>query len=127
MEKKLFGGFIDISSQALDIRYARQGLIQSNIANLETPGYKVQELPFEKVMKSAMTKQGELAKTNEKHISPDPVDTGKSLEFKQEDRPPDIDEEMVKLSENQLMYELTTKLVGKKFEGLKYAIDEGGR
>lgn len=127
MDNKLFGGFLDISARALDVRYTRQGLIQSNIANLETPGYKVQELPFQKVMESVITKKGELSRTNEKHITPDPVDTGKSLEFKQEDRPPDLDEEMVKLSENQLMYELSTRLVTKKFEGLKYAIDEGGR
>lgn len=127
MDKKLFGGFVDISARALDTRYARQGLIQTNIANMETPGYKVQELPFRKVMESVMTQKGELATTNARHISPDPVETGRSLEFKQEDRPPDLDEEMVKLSENQLMYELSTRLVGKKFEGLKYAIDEGGR
>ena len=126
MDKNLFG-FLDISAKALDVRYARQGLIQSNIANLETPGYKVQELPFAKVMESAMTKRGELARTNDKHIALDPVETGRSLEFKKGNRPPDLDEEMVKLTENQLMYELSTKLVGKKFEGLKYAIDEGGR
>jgi flagellar basal body rod protein FlgB len=34
---------------------------------------------------------------------------------------------MVKLAENQLMYQVTTRLITKKFEGLRYVIDEGGK
>jgi flagellar basal-body rod protein FlgB len=57
----------------------------------------------------------------------DPVDAGIRREFSKENRPVDLDEEMIKLSENQLMYEIAAKIMGKKFDGLKYAIDEGGK
>lgn len=124
---KLFGGNIALMGQALDLRSERQGLIQSNIANLETPGYKVQEFSFDKVMETVMAGQGTLSRTHKKHLTLDPVELSRGLDFKKEDRPVDIDEEMLKLSENQLMYEIVGRLIGKKFDGLKYAIEEGGK
>ncbi|MCB2183831.1 MAG: flagellar basal body rod protein FlgB [Desulfobulbaceae bacterium] len=123
---KLFGGLNHLE-QALNLRYERQGLIQSNIANLETPGYTVQDFSFEKAMETAKLSEGTLSRTNQKHIDLDPVSVSRSLQFSKEKRPVDIDEEMVKLSENQLMYEIVTRIVGKKFDGIKYAIDEGGK
>lgn len=124
---KLFGGITGQMEQALNLRLERQGLIQSNIANMETPGYTVQEFSFSKAMENAMLNKGTLSKTDAGHIDIDPVEASHSLEFSKDKRPVDIDEEMVKLSENQLMYEIVTRMIGKKFDGLKYAIDEGGK
>ena len=124
---RLFGGSMDVAAKALDIRSARQVLIQANIANMETPGYKVKDIPFAKVLASAVTGNGQLARTDEKHIAINALDQGKKMEFRQENRPVDLDEEMLKLSENQLMYDVAARIMTKKFEGLKYAIDEGGK
>lgn len=123
---KLFSGGIARMEQALNLRYDRQGLILSNVANMETPGYTVQDFSFEKAMKKVMDNQGILSRTHEMHLDLDPVDAAQSLEFSAEKRPVDLDEEMVKLAENQMMYEIVTQMIGKKFDGLKYAIDEGG-
>jgi flagellar basal-body rod protein FlgB len=123
---KLFGG-VNYMAQALNLRYERQGLIQSNIANMETPGYTVQDFSFEKAMETAGANQGTLSRTNPKHIDLDPVTASESLEFSKEKRPVDLDEEMVKLAENQMMYEIVTRMIGNKVDGLKYAIDEGGK
>ncbi len=124
---KLYGGGIDLMGKALDVRNSRQGLIQSNIANIDTPGYKVKDLSFANVMERVMTNKGELTKTHPKHLSVDPVETSMRNELTSEERPVDLDEEMVKLSENQLMYQVTSRILTKKFEGLKFAIDEGGK
>jgi flagellar basal-body rod protein FlgB len=124
---KLFGGGVALLGRALDLRAQRQGMIQSNIANMETPGYTVQELPFAKVMAKVRSGGGELARTHPGHIAMDPGQAAAILETTGEKRPVDLDEEMVKLSENQLMYQLTAKLVSKRFEGMQYAIDEGGK
>lgn len=123
---KLFSG-IQTSRLALDARMERQGLIQSNVANIETPGYTVQDFSFAAVMKNAMQNRGTLAQTNAQHIGLDPISLSESLEFRDERRPVDLDEEMQKLSENQLMFQATSKIVGSKFDGLKLAIDEGGK
>jgi flagellar basal-body rod protein FlgB len=124
---KLFGGTMPVLEQALNLRAQRQGLIQSNIANMETPGYLSQDFPFARAMQTAMQGNGTLSRTHAGHLDLDPVDLGASLDFSKEKRPVDLDEEMVKLSENQLMYEIAAKIMGKKFDGLKYVIDEGGK
>lgn len=124
---KLYGGGIALMGKALDLRSEKQGLIQSNIANMETPGYRVQDFSFSKVMEGVMLDQEGLRRTSAKHLGVDPLEAGKSREFASEDRPVDMEEEMLKLSENQLMYEVTTRILAKKFEGLKFAIDEGGK
>jgi flagellar basal-body rod protein FlgB len=123
---KLYTDNMALIEKALGVRNERQGLIQSNIANMETPGYVSQDFSFEKVMSSVVA-DGSLSKTNAKHMQLDAVELAGSREFYREKRPVDIDEEMMKLSENQLMYEIAAKLMAKKFEGLKYAIDEAGK
>ncbi len=126
INNKLFGSF-ETGRQALNIRFEKQGLIQSNIANIETPGYTTQDFSFEKVMKSVTQNRGKLTMTHNKHMNLDPVEINEAMEFISEKRPVDLDEEMLKLSENQLMYQIATKIITKKFEGLRLAIDEGGK
>lgn len=123
---KLYTDSMAVIEKAMGVRYERQGLIQSNVANMETPGYLTQDFSFAKVMESTV-QNGTLSKTNPRHMELDPIAVGKSREFYKEERPVDLDEEMMKLSENQLMYEIAAKLMAKKFDGLKYAIDEGGK
>lgn len=123
---KLFGGTIAISSRALDFRAKRQGLIQSNIANINTPGYKVQDFSFASAMEKATTGLGELVKTNARHMDIDPLAL-QGAGVVAENRPVDIDEEMLKLSENQFMYQAAAKVITKKFEGLQFVIEEGGK
>ncbi len=124
---KLFDGNIETMRQALTLRQERQGLIQSNVANLETPGYTGQDFNFAKVMQSVMSGQGELARTNKGHMQLDAMEAGRIREFASEKRPVDLDQEMVKMAENQLMFQALAKSIGKKFDSLRYAIDEGGK
>lgn len=124
---KLYSGGMPVLEQALNVRMEKQGLIQSNIANLETPGYSVQDFSFKDVMETVKNNSGQVSRTHSKHMALDPIGIGQSRQFSDENRPVDLDEEMMKLSENQLMYEVTARLIAKKFEGLKYAIDEGGK
>jgi flagellar basal-body rod protein FlgB len=123
----LFDGNIETMRQALSLRQERQGLIQSNVANYETPGYMGQDFNFAKVMQSVMSGQGELARTNKGHLQLDAMEASKTREFASEKRPVDLDEEMLKMAENQLMYQAIAKIIGKKFDGMRYAIDEGGK
>ncbi len=124
---KMFGQGFYVAEQALNTRMAKQGLIQSNIANLDTPGYNRQDFPFARAMEAALDQRGQLARTNKAHIALDPLDISQDITLNNDKRPVDLDEEMLDLSQNQLMYRVTTKILSKKFENLKYAIDEGGK
>lgn len=113
--------------QALDLRMEKQGVIQSNIANMETPGYKARALSFKEALGEATGNQNNvtLSATDPGHIGS--VDHQAGSFVKTEDREVNLDEEMLELSKNQLMYQIGTTLVGKKLSGLKTAINEGGQ
>jgi len=124
---RLFGSGLAVGQNALDLRLEKQGLIQSNIANMNTPGYTTQDFSFEKALEAATSGQTGLERTHPGHMQIKPQDALEAVEFSKEKRPVDLDEEMLKLSENGLMYQVTTRIVSKKLEGIKFAIDEGSK
>ncbi|MEW6220007.1 MAG: flagellar basal body rod protein FlgB [Thermodesulfobacteriota bacterium] len=125
--RSLFGGSLALTRHALDLRLERQGLIQSNIANLETPGYQAQDLPFARIMASITAGQRPLNTTHPRHLEVDPATAAMRLEPAAMKGPVDLDEEMVKLAENNLMYQTAARIMAKKYEGIRFAIDEGGK
>ncbi|RUM89955.1 MAG: flagellar basal body rod protein FlgB, partial [Thermodesulfatator sp.] len=52
--KTLFGKTIDIVQKALELRSKRNALLASNIANVDTPGYKQKDIDFRKIMDGYM-------------------------------------------------------------------------
>lgn len=127
MDNRLFGGALPVIEKALAIRQARQGVLQSNIANMEVPGYRRRELDFAEVMEKSLSGSGNLVRTNPRHLPPPDEGVSSASHVRRENRPVDLDEEMLALSENQLLYEISARLAAKRFEGLKYAIDEGSK
>ena len=135
MSDFLFDGTINLLSKSMDIRSQRHAIISSNIANAETPGYKVQDISFEDELNKAMgNNTAELEKTNARHLSgdtesttvtPHPVESDGNL--RNDGNNVSIDEEMSKLAQNTLEYDAAAQILAKKFAYLKYAISEGRR
>ncbi len=118
--------------RSMDVYSLRQKVLSNNIANAMTPGYKAQKVTFEEEYKKMLSSnkiQGK--KTDEKHISvgaksfnnikpqvaykEDPInDTGLNNV--------DIDREMAEMAENSLRYDMSTKLINKRYMNLKSAI-----
>jgi flagellar basal-body rod protein FlgB len=131
----LMGKTVALLSHALDYRSARQNVISGNLANVDTPGYRPKELNFDQALRKAVEKDGiSLNKTDRKHF-PNPGDptTGKgshtieSLEGEvSESNQLNIDKEMAKMVQNNLLYEASAKLLARKFDSLRMAI-EGNR
>lgn len=121
----LFGKTFDLLSGMLDFRAARHKVIVSDIANLDTAGYKPQELIFKEELVSA-TRNGQevvLARTHENHLPFSPRDE-KQYEVRQTGDKVDIDREMTSLAENNLMYNATVELLARKFRGLSTTLRE---
>jgi flagellar basal-body rod protein FlgB len=123
--KSLFGKTFHAIETSLDITKKRHGLITSNIANLDTPGYREKDIDFRDALKDALGGTSvDLSRTNPRHFG--------SVASYQE--PPssvtgsvDIDKEMSKLAENNLRYRATVEVLLRKLSKLKLAITEGGR
>jgi flagellar basal-body rod protein FlgB len=133
---KLAGGSIDIFKKILDFRLERQNLISSNIANMNTPNYKSVDISFDEQMKTAMdSSSGNVLKNTHKgHLPAGIKEIEKTKSELIVDTTPsgldgnnvDLDKEVTKMAENTIMYNTVALLILKKFEGLKYAIDQGG-
>jgi flagellar basal-body rod protein FlgB len=124
-------------SQSLDLRLQRHKQLVSNLANVNTPDYKAADFKFEKTLKQAMRKGNTLSilKTNAKHIGPanslDEKVRGKLVASptpggRGDGNTVDIDYQMSKFMQNQLLYTASTKMVKGMFRGLTYAIDNAG-
>lgn len=133
----LFDKTITMLGGALDLRAARQKLLASNIANIETPGYKAVDIKFEDELKrsesSVATGEG-LISTNQAHFSTVSNGTAEPRVIVRETDAGTYDQnsvgvegEMVKLSENALMYQVASRMLRSKFATLMTAIKEGGR
>ena len=117
-------------SKVLDFRAVRQNVISGNVANAETPGYIQQEIPFEAELRKAFdNKSIKLEKSEPGHLSGSEYIMENSYNpyqlVREYGRPNElnIDTEMAKMSQNNLMYEASTRLLSKKFELLKAVID----
>ncbi|MFO7753270.1 MAG: flagellar basal body rod protein FlgB [Desulfobacteraceae bacterium] len=134
-DSRLFGETFQMMTKSLDISSRRHNLITGNIANMDTVGYKPEDLDFRKNLEKAMAgKEPEtMSRTNEKHLSG--VDAKGSYLEGQNSEDVDtyhldsvnIDREMTNLVENNIKYRSTSELLLRKLDKLKYAITEGGR
>jgi len=131
----IFGRTIGLLTRTLDVRAAEQRAIVSNIANSETPGYRARDVDFKEAMEGALgdtSAQLRLTGTNPAHFG---GDTTGAMNIIVKERPVsdigfdansvDIEDEMGRLSGNYMAYNLSAKILRKKFSILMTAIKEG--
>ena len=124
---------------SLNHRLKRNQVINANVANAETPGFKAQEYKFEAPLQEASETKGDhLLKTlHEQHlksrnqsanikINPN-VSQRPSESVPQDGNTVDIDAEMALLAKNQILYRTTVEALNRKIGVLKYAISGGNR
>ena len=117
---------LNIINEFLNYRYQRAKVITSNIANADTPGYKPKELLFEKYLKQEIPPLP-LKRTNPKHMDPYyPPPKFKQITI---ENPPgydknkvNLDEELAKLTDNNLAYQVLTQMMIKEIEKMKRVI-----
>ncbi len=139
-QNSLFAGKINNMTGSLGLRLARHDMSATNLANMDTPGFRAKHLNFEKVLASElMNSPGELQvrATDAKHINTKDPDKAFARASSAVRRSPygwdeydddilDIDKEMTLLTKNQLIYNTTVQMLAKSFEGLKEAMGSGG-
>lgn len=141
--ERLFSTTIEVLSRSVDLRTRNQNLIASNLANAETPGYTPKNLEFEGQLQAAVKKTSARGRRDEPgavthpgHIplrggaerlsqvqgrvvetpSATPGRDGNSVE---------LENEMGRMMQNQVLFNASVQLLAKKFEGLRSALREG--
>lgn len=124
----------DILSKALNFRSANHQVIAANLANADTPGYKSKEISFDRELKNAIDKRDIMLRVTDPNHIPEnstssrnsfPIHTIDSGSGEEEEK--NLDLEMAKMMRNNLMFEASAKLLSKKFQALKSAIEAGRR
>ncbi len=133
--KGLFSSQILLVGKVMDLQLQRQNVINSNLANVNTPKYKPRELEFEDELQKALglDLKGNMSATSGAHL-PTTFNVNSfqgewhkkftPREVHGEDRV-NLDKEMTKLAKNQLHYTALSQVMQKSFEGIKTIIQEG--
>lgn len=110
----------------------RQQIVASNLANIDTPGYKTKDISFRATMQELLSGSGELQASRPEHLPamiPVPpqaqVFEVQGLTAREDQNNVDLDREMLKLSETSFGYSLMTQLMRGKFRTLAMSINEG--
>ncbi len=132
-DKFSFSKIFNNLENAISITQKRNAVIASNISNIDTPGYRPKDINFKAAMAQALETDHEpnLVRTNPKHIDLKMGPQGiEPFEEKSEWNGYNwinIDKEMTKLTENNLMYRVTVETLLRKIAIIKEVIKEGGR
>ena len=120
-------GYMDRLSQ-------RHKIVSSNLANIDTPGYKTKEISFHATMDELVAKErsGNLRTTRERHIEGEAFGPLAHMVFEPQglveraDRNNvDIDREMAKISETSFGYSMITQFLRGSYQKLSTSINEG--
>jgi flagellar basal-body rod protein FlgB len=139
--------FGDAASRALRAALGglqqRQQTIAHNIANVDTPGYRAQEVRFEEQLRAELAAPRRepqvarigLATTHERHIPVEPqlrrsetqLQITESLDgtLRNDGNTVDVDREMSALAETQIIYNALAQAQANRFANLRSAIREG--
>jgi len=102
----------------LDLTSLRQSLISSNIANIDTPGYRTRDIDFEKEMERAATAVPDVP-------SHPVVRNVNGLLERPDGNNVSIDRESMLLAQTQLRFQAGVALLKQEFKRLTTAITEG--
>ena len=117
----LFNKTMNMLSGMLDHRSKRHKVIISNVANIDTEGFKPSDISFKQALGKANSIQ--MATTDPGHIGRKGSVAGPFEVITSEEKVK-IDTEMANLAENQLMYNFTVDMLSRKFKGIKTVLTE---
>jgi len=108
---------LQLTQEFLGLVSARHHLVTANMANLDTPGYRTQDIDFRSELKRAMA-GGDATIT--------PVSHGvQGLVERPDGNDVNLDRESLLLAETQVQYQIGVQVVRSEFHRLLSAINEG--
>ncbi len=122
--------YINVLDRAADGAWARNQAIANNIANVDTPGYKRQDVSFETELRHALkasryTSLDQKVSEVNKHLSrlePRAYTDIPNWSYRMDKNNVDIDTENVELASNQIKYNGITNSLDNEFKNLKTVI-----
>jgi flagellar basal-body rod protein FlgB len=109
---------IDVLSKLLDAADLRHRVIAQNVANVNTPGYRRQEVTFEDALAQSLQRGAE---SEFKNLQPKVVEAAATTD-RADGNTVDIDEEMGRLNKNSILYRFYAQLMTGEIGTMRSAI-----
>ena len=117
--------YINVLDRAADAAWQRNEAISNNIANVDTPGYKRQDVAFESVLQQALgnnryqTMDDKVANVNLSRLRGRAYVDYANYSYRLDGNNVDIENENVMLAENQLKYQGLISSINQEFSNLQ--------
>ena len=117
--------YINVLDRAADAAWQRNEAISNNIANVDTPGYKTQDVAFESVLQQALgnnryeSMDDKVANVNLSRLRGRAYVDYANYSYRLDGNNVDIENENVMLAENQLKYQGLISSINQEFTNLK--------
>ena len=120
--------YINILDKAADASWTREGLLANNIANVDTPGYKRQDIDFGSVLRNELSNYKYMnldQKVNNvslNKLNPSVYTDHENYSYRLDGNNIDIDTEQVELASEQIKYQALTQSITSEFQRLQTVI-----
>ena len=117
--------YINVLNRAADAAWQRNEAISNNIANVDTPGYKRQDVAFESVLQQALgnsryqSMDDKVANVNLSRLRGRAYVDYANYSYRLDGNTVDIENENVMLAENQLKYQGLISSINQEFTNLQ--------
>ena len=117
--------YINVLNRAADAAWQRNEAISNNIANVDTPGYKRQDVAFESVLQQALgnnryqSMDDKVANVNMSRLRGRAYVDYANYSYRLDGNNVDIENENVMLAENQLKYQGLISSINQEFTNLQ--------
>ena len=120
--------YINILDKAADASWTREGLLANNIANVDTPGYKRQDIDFSSVLRNELSNYSHMNLDQKvdavrlKKLNPSVYTDHGNFSYRLDGNNVDIDTEQVELASEQIKYQALTQSITSEFQRLQAVI-----
>ena len=120
--KDLFGPFSNDLQRSMSQATQRHAMLVSNLANVNTPGYKRKDMDFGITLEQEMQKGADGIMQEQKNLFGSEED---ETSVRLDGNNVDLEREVMALSETELRYQALTDMANGYFSNLKSVIREG--
>jgi len=122
---QLFDGLHYGLGHALEVTQARQMLTNSNLANVNTPGYLAKELPFSELLGEVMDRSMAREDVDISSLLADRMTELEAPDWSLDGNSVDLEREATRVEENKLFYQAIIGGTSRRLAMLKFAASDG--
>lgn len=117
--------YVNVLTKAADAAWQRNDILSNNMSNVDTPGYKRQDIDFESQLRRALgnsryeTVDAKVAHVTSKELEARVYTDSANFSYRLDGNNVDVDTEGVELASNQIKYNGLIDCINQEFMNLK--------